>query len=302
MQQQSKDEADGEQTSSTEEGDEPNDFLQWLLQRSLTPSHKSPDETDPDIISARLLHLNFASVHTTSFIGTNALLDILAAPLSEGVYDKLRTEALESMDADTDSDSKVRTWARSSLGKMQYLDSALRESSRRASIIGVGINHKVVAPGGVTTPDGTHLPEGSMVAVHSWGLHHDENVYDKPAGYQPFRFVDQQQRDLGEGGAVTGTGNEQKQKAYLDKAQLQFIATSPTYLGFGHGQHACPGRFFAANELKLLLAYLLTHYDMQMVMEGGVGGVWNGKGVRPECSWVGPNHLPPRAKLRIRRK
>ncbi|KIV86966.1 hypothetical protein PV11_02540 [Exophiala sideris] len=256
-----------------------NDFLQWLLTRSLTKSHSKPDETDPDIIAARLLHINFASVHTTSFIASNALLDILAAPTDQKIPEKLEAEAHEAMDnAELDSDTKVRSWARDTLPKMKYLDSALRESSRKASIIGVGVNHKVVAKGGVTTPDGTFLPEGSLVAVHSWGVHNDGDVYDDPDKYRPFRYV--------EGSAAE-----------------QFTATSATYLGFGHGKHACPGRFFAANELKLLLAYLLVNYEIQMVMEGGVGGVWNGKGYRPECEWLGPMHVfPDGAKLRIRRK
>ncbi|KAI1614998.1 cytochrome P450 [Exophiala viscosa] len=256
-----------------------NDFLQWLLTRSLTKSHTKPDETDPNIISARLLHINFASVHTTSFIASNALLDILAAPTDQKVPEKLEAEAHETMDdAELDNDAKVRSWARNALPKMKYLDSALRESSRRSSIIGVGVNHKVVAKGGVTTPEGTFLPQGSLVAVHSGGVHNDGEVCDGPGEYKPFRYVD--------GGAAE-----------------QFTATSTTYLGFGHGRHSCPGRSFAANELKLLLSYLLVNYDMQMVMEGGVGGVWNGKGHRPECEWMGPMHVfPDGAKLRIRRK
>lgn len=373
-----------------------NDFLQWLLARSLTNLHKSenslsPDERDPEIICARLLHTNFAAVHTTSFIGTNAILDILAAPLAEGVVETLRAEAVETMDADvemdTDSDADleagpvldvnnssvdakaktktkrvVKMWSKKSLTRMHYLDSALRESSRRASIIGVGINHKVVAPGGITTPEGIYLPEGSMVAVHSWGLHNDEKVYSRAGTYRPFRFVEMKEeigrrraqegnRKSGGGvSSVTGLkggnrdGKEEKEdgtdgvqeednrdghiekadeRAHLDKAHLQFVATSPTYLGFGHGRHACPGRFFAANELKLLIAYLLTRYDIQMVLEsdgsveessrrGAQGAAQgyndcnisgNGKGIRPECFWAGPNHVPPMgAKVRVRRR
>ncbi len=274
--------------------DEKNDFLQWLLIRSQTKSYTKPDETDPKIVSARLLHTNFASVHTTSFIGTNALLDILASPRNEHVLDTLRKEALDTMDGDD------KLWTRNSLSKMLYLDSALRESSRRASIVGVGINHTVTAAGGVTTPEGWHLPQGSMIATHSWGNHNDENIYPEADRYKPFRFV-----ELRDNIPDTPTSAEQadKEKAYLDKAHLSFIATSPSYLGFGHGRHACPGRFFASQELKLLLAYVLTRYEIQMVMEGGLGGNWNGKGVRPECFWMGPNHVPPTgAKVRVRRR
>ncbi|KIW80965.1 hypothetical protein Z517_03988 [Fonsecaea pedrosoi CBS 271.37] len=279
-----------------------NDFLQWLLTRSLTKSYLSPDEADPQIICARLLHVNFASVHTTSFIGTNALLDILAAPRNERVLETLRQEALDNMEPDAGSGPASRMWSRTAIAKMHYLDSALRETSRRASIIGVGVNQKVVAPGGITTPDGIHVPEGCMVATHSWGCHNDETLYEEADKYKAFRFVELRDRissGLGDG----DRDRADREKEYLDKAHLSFIATSPSYLGFGHGRHACPGRFFAAQELKLLLAYLLSRYEIQMVMEGGLGGNWNGKGIRPECYWAGPNHVPPMsAKVRVRRR
>lgn len=35
-------------------------------------------------------------------------------------------------------------------------------------------------------------------------------------------------------------------------------------MGFGYGRHACPGRFFAAAEIKLLLARLLLDYEIAM--------------------------------------
>jgi cytochrome P450 len=35
-------------------------------------------------------------------------------------------------------------------------------------------------------------------------------------------------------------------------------------LTWGYGQHACPGRFFAANEIKLMLARILMDYDLRL--------------------------------------
>jgi cytochrome P450 len=35
-------------------------------------------------------------------------------------------------------------------------------------------------------------------------------------------------------------------------------------MGFGFGRHACPGRFFAANEIKLIVARLLMDFDIKM--------------------------------------
>lgn len=32
---------------------------------------------------------------------------------------------------------------------------------------------------------------------------------------------------------------------------------------FGYGKHACPGRFFAANEIKVIVINLLRKYDIE---------------------------------------
>lgn len=47
----------------------------------------------------------------------------------------------------------------------------------------------------------------------------------------------------------------------------QLVATSPEHMGFGHGKHACPGRFFAANEMKIALCHMLLKYDFKAVDE-----------------------------------
>ncbi|KAH8196773.1 hypothetical protein TruAng_009065 [Truncatella angustata] len=44
----------------------------------------------------------------------------------------------------------------------------------------------------------------------------------------------------------------------------QLVSTSENHLGFGHGKHACPGRFFAANELKIALVHLLRDYEWKL--------------------------------------
>lgn len=52
-----------------------------------------------------------------------------------------------------------------------------------------------------------------------------------------------------------------------DKAtehMAHLVSTSAEHMGFGHGEHACPGRFFAANEIKILLCHLLLKYDWKL--------------------------------------
>lgn len=42
------------------------------------------------------------------------------------------------------------------------------------------------------------------------------------------------------------------------------MTVTKDFLHFGYGRHACPGRFFAANEIKLILARILLDYDIRM--------------------------------------
>jgi hypothetical protein len=43
-----------------------------------------------------------------------------------------------------------------------------------------------------------------------------------------------------------------------------FQINRPDSLEFGHGSHACPGRFFAVNVLKAIVAHLLLKYDLKL--------------------------------------
>lgn len=40
--------------------------------------------------------------------------------------------------------------------------------------------------------------------------------------------------------------------------------TAPEFLAFGYGRQACPGRFFAAHEVKLVICHLLLKYDWRL--------------------------------------
>ena len=95
----------------------------------------------------------------------------------------------------------------------------------------------------VSLSDGTVLPRGSRVSVASSYL--DPAVYPDPGQFDAARFL----RKRAEPGQEHG---------------WQFVTTTPAYLFIGHGQHACPGRFFAAHELKIAMAHLLLKYDWRL--------------------------------------
>ena len=49
----------------------------------------------------------------------------------------------------------------------------------------------------------------------------------------------------------------------------QFTTTGPGNLVFGHGKFACPGRFFASLESKIVLAQILVGYDLRLTPGDG---------------------------------
>lgn len=95
----------------------------------------------------------------------------------------------------------------------------------------------------ITLPNGDILKKGGRVIgemTHMW----DSETYDNALEFDPYRYL--RMRQMGD-----------DKKAHL-------VSTSADHLGFGHGLHACPGRFFAANEIKILLCHLLLKYDWKL--------------------------------------
>lgn len=73
----------------------------------------------------------------------------------------------------------------------------------------------------------------------------DHALYPSPLEFRPLRFY------------------ELRQRSSEDAKRHQLTSTGPANLAFGYGTSACPGRFFAAVEMKLILAHLLIHYEFK---------------------------------------
>jgi hypothetical protein len=52
----------------------------------------------------------------------------------------------------------------------------------------------------------------------------------------------------------------------------QFVSADKNNISFGTGVHACPGRFFASNEIKVVLVEMLKRYDLALGPQGQVEG------------------------------
>ena len=49
-----------------------------------------------------------------------------------------------------------------------------------------------------------------------------------------------------------------------DQARAQLVSANEDNIAFGYDRHACPGRFFAANEINMTLVKLLANYDIRL--------------------------------------
>jgi cytochrome P450 len=96
-----------------------------------------------------------------------------------------------------------------------------------------------------TFSDGTYIPAGTMLALPVYTIGRDPELFPNPDVFNPYRFVNK--RHDGE------------------NDHLQFTSVTNGTMAFGSGKHACPGRFFAALEIKLLMIELLKRFDFRAV-------------------------------------
>ncbi|KAG7123286.1 Cytochrome monooygenase 2 like protein [Verticillium longisporum] len=177
------------------------------------------------------LSLSTAAIHTTTDLLTEVMFNIAKHP--EIVAD-LRQEIVSILTAEG--------WKKTALYNLKLLDSVVKESQRMRPVGLVSMMR--TATRDVPLSNGMVLRKGQRTAVDMAQMR-DPSVYDDPDTFDAYRFV--RMRDT--------PGQEN---------QAHFVSTGPASLGFGHGQHACPGRFFAANEVKVALCHLVMKYEWKL--------------------------------------
>lgn len=245
-----------------------NDFLEWSIPQA--KSHPDPRMLDPETLACRVLMLNFGAIHTTSFTMTHAIFDLFSS--SPEHVEELRTEIASVLTRHGGE------WSKKAMQQMEKLDSLVRESLRLNMASTFGVPRLVIGKGGFITSSGVHVPRGNIVAVPGKNIAREEDFYPEADTYKPFRFSD-----------MRGASNQDVE--YVKRARQAAATTSPEFLPFGHGRHACPGRFFAVAQLKLILGYMMMNYEVEMLEE------------RPADIYIGVAKLPPLgSKIRIRRR
>ncbi|GAB1216308.1 hypothetical protein ATERTT37_005521 [Aspergillus terreus] len=177
------------------------------------------------------LSFSLAAIHTTSDMLTQALLDLCG---KDDLIKELREEIVTVIQGEG--------WKKTTLYKLKLMDSVLKESQRLKPVSIASMRR--LASEDVKLSDGTIIPKGSSLFVSSDNMW-DPSVYPDPEKFDPYRFL--RLREI--------PGHE---------TSAQLVSPSPEHMGFGFGKHACPGRFFAVNEIKIALCHILLKYDIRL--------------------------------------
>jgi tenellin biosynthesis cytochrome P450 monooxygenase len=251
---------------------QPQDQLQMMLR--FAQKKRAHELNDLEVIATRLCAANFVSMHQTTITATNMLLNIISSNAEFNTIAVLRDEVKRVLGVDGSD------WTKDKFAQMTMADSVARETMRVNFPFGNrGLLRKVMKDG-VVTKDGIKLEKGTLISYLASPAQIDPEKFDDPLKYDPFRFSREQEA------ATDGKPGSNSQA---------FVSTSPQYLPFGHGRHACPGRFMVDFELKMIVAYLLKHYDIEFPSEYG--------GKRPDNVWMAELAIPPPgARVRVKRR
>lgn len=216
-----------------------------------------PKRKLPDLVEDELF-LAVAAVQTSMNALTNILCDLIERPQ---VMKDLRAEI------DLVSAGRPGNLTFAEVMRLQKLDSFMKESQRLTPFSLINIGRSVRQR--VTFDDGFTLEPGTQVVFPAYYAHTDPKRYPDPDTFQPYRFL-----------------NSNKEGCE------SFVTVNTGFLNFGIGQHACPGRHYAALQIKTILIDLLRNYDMRFVPEAG----------RPELLARNMSIVPdPQAKIQMRR-
>ncbi|KAI4595665.1 hypothetical protein KJ359_006654 [Pestalotiopsis sp. 9143b] len=214
--------------------DKPDDMLQWLIGTRA----KFTDKASQNLPRVQL-GISFAAIHTTVLTATNVFYSVAALP---DFIPELREEINQALS------ENGGVFTSNALQSMKKLDSFLKETLRFYPASMASFQRKVLKT--FTLSDGQVIPAGVIIEVPAVAISFDPELFPQPEKFDPLRFYKLRQKARDGGGS--------SESAALN----QFVSVSQNSLTFGYGRHACPGRFFAANELKMILSNMLLKYDI----------------------------------------
>lgn len=118
---------------------------------------------------------------------------------------------------------------------------------------------------------GPELPPGTLICIDKYHFVKSQTEHEDVEDMDPLRFYRMRQEP----------GHEEMH---------QFSMPGPNNTIWGNGTQACPGRIFASITMKVVLAHLLTHYDIQLLP---------GDAHKPKCKIMPSGSSSPDTKAKI---
>ncbi|EUC28925.1 hypothetical protein COCCADRAFT_40635 [Bipolaris zeicola 26-R-13] len=199
-------------------------IIQYFIPLSKTARYQT-QRTDQklDIVGFQLA-ISMAAIHNTSGHLFTALWCLIAHPKYISL---LREEAISVL--------KEYGWTRQALARLKLQD-AVHEECMRILRGNLRTARRQVVKGNLTFSDGFTIPNSRRFFVMPPADYQGENEE-----FYPERWLEKQEE---------GQANK-----------YSFITVNLENPEFGIGKHACPGRWFANDEMKIALCILLLRYD-----------------------------------------
>ncbi|PLB36094.1 cytochrome P450 [Aspergillus candidus] len=224
-------------------------LLAPILEQRLDDMKKPDFKTPPDLIQLVIdgspdgkgRNLDY---QVSAQVGTGrAALFTTATTVFHILYDLcIRPEYIEPLRKEALDVGEV-SMTRANVAKLVKLDSFIREAQRFNKFMLVGTIRKVTKPLKIAT--GEVLPVGVICGVDTHYNHFSRSNLEDPEVFDGFRFEKLRSQP----------GNEQKYQA---------VSIAADHLVFGYGTQACPGRFFAMHEAKVVVARILRNYEFKL--------------------------------------
>ncbi|KAF2462876.1 cytochrome P450 [Lindgomyces ingoldianus] len=231
-------------------GDKNKDILQWLMD---TYEEKGPEIS---FLTNQIQFVATAAVRSTAASLLNTMYDLLSFPQYQTL---LRQEIREAI-------AEHGGWSLAAVENMKRLDSFIKESQRMNHHILLSFNRKVQRT--IKLHDGTTLHPGTFISTPAYWGAMDPAIFPNADEFQPWRWFELR-----------------SQAERENKNTVPYLASSISLenLFWGYGRNACPGRFMAAAEIKLLVAWMLHHFDITFP---------EGQDSRPESLFVDERVVP----------
>ncbi|KAH8788468.1 cytochrome P450 [Diaporthe sp. PMI_573] len=212
------------------------------LQRRMLAGGK---EGRPDLIEGLLKKKDELGLSMGQLVANGSTLIIAGSETTATLLSGVTYQLLESKDAMATLVQEVRSSFRSSddidivsVAQLPYLSACLNETLRIYPPVATGLPR--VTPANGANVCGRFVPGNTTVAIHQYAIHHNETYFKDPFNFHPERFL---------GDARFSSDNRD------------------AFQPFHTGPRNCIGRNLAYVEMRLILARVIWHFDLELAQE-----------------------------------